>query len=70
MSEIKANMAGSISQILIKENDFINEGEELFVLESMKMHIPVRVERSGTVRTIHVREGDFVNDGDLIATID
>lgn len=70
MTDLKATMAGSISQLLIKENDYVNEGDEIYILESMKMQIPVRAETSGTVRNIHVNEGDFVNDGDIILTID
>lgn len=70
MYEVKATMAGNISKLLVNENDFVNEGDEVYILESMKMQIPVQAEKSGTVRNVHVNEGDFVNDGDVIISID
>lgn len=70
MIEVKATMAGSISKLFVNENDFVNEGDEIYILESMKMQIPVRAEKGGTIRNVHVHEDEFVNDGDLIMIID
>ncbi|MGM8213688.1 acetyl-CoA carboxylase biotin carboxyl carrier protein subunit [Virgibacillus sp. W0430] len=70
MQEIKASMAGSVWKIVVSEGDQVNAGDEIVILESMKMEIPISAETGGTVKSISVSEGDFVNEADLIATIE
>ncbi|WP_100398172.1 acetyl-CoA carboxylase biotin carboxyl carrier protein subunit [Bacillus sp. FJAT-44742] len=64
MSKISANMAGNIWKVLVKEGDTVNVGEDIMILESMKMEIPVTAEQGGSVKTILKQEGDFVNEGE------
>lgn len=63
---VKSNMAGTVWKILVKVGDKVEAGQDVLILESMKMEIPITAERTGTVRNIKVGEGDFVNDGDLV----
>lgn len=67
--EVLTNMAGNVWKIVVKPGDQVSEGQELVILESMKMEIPVSSEVSGIVDNILVNEGDFVNDGDVIVTL-
>ena len=46
------------------------EGDEVAVLESMKMEIPVDAPVSGTISAVAVAPDDQVVEGDLICTID
>jgi len=70
MTEIKANMAGNMWKVLVAEGDKIESGEDIAILESMKMEIPITVEQAGTIKEIKVNEGDFINEGDVIAIIE
>ncbi|TGB04635.1 acetyl-CoA carboxylase biotin carboxyl carrier protein subunit [Halobacillus salinus] len=70
MTEIKASMAGSVWKLVAAEGDKVNDGDDVAILESMKMEIPIPSEASGTVKEIKVSEGDFVNEGDVIAIIE
>lgn len=70
MAEVKVNMAGNVWKIVVNEGDAVAEGEDIVILESMKMEIPISAETSGTVKEIKVNEGDFVNEGDVIAVIE
>lgn len=70
MSEVKASMAGNVWKINVQVGDEVSAGEEVVILESMKMEIPIAAEASGTVKEIKVNEGDFVNEGDVIAVIE
>ncbi|MCA0969009.1 acetyl-CoA carboxylase biotin carboxyl carrier protein subunit [Halobacillus litoralis] len=70
MTEVKASMAGSVWKLVAAQGDQINEGDDVAILESMKMEIPIPSESSGTVKEIKVEEGDFVNEGDVIAIIE
>ena len=66
MSNISSTMAGNVWKIQVQVGDKIEEGQEVVILESMKMEIPIEAEASGTVKAIKVNEGDFVNEGDTI----
>ena len=65
-----ANMAGTIFKVLVKVNDQVEPDQDVIVLESMKMEIPLQAEVGGTVMTINVEEGEFVNEGGLLLTIE
>lgn len=70
MNEVKASMAGSMWKMLVKEGDQVTSGQELAIMESMKMEIPIESETDGTVKEIKVAEEDFLNEGDVIFIIE
>lgn len=66
MKGITSNMAGTVFKVLVQPGQSVTEGDDVVILESMKMEVPVSAEESGTVKRVAVTEGDFVNEGDLI----
>ena len=70
MAVVKATMAGTIWKILIQEGQQVSVGEEVIVLESMKMEIPIEAEESGIVKKVYVAEGDFVNVDDALVEVE
>jgi len=70
MKEIKANMAGSVWKITVKEGEKIEVDQDVVILESMKMEIPIASEVSGAVKELKVSEGDFVNEGDTLVVVE
>jgi acetyl-CoA carboxylase biotin carboxyl carrier protein len=70
MHEIRAEITANVWQVRVEEGQMVAEGDELVILESMKMEIPVTTEIPGVVREIHVAPEDVVQEGDLIALID
>lgn len=70
MEEIMANMAGSIWQIHVNVGDKVSMGQEIVIIESMKMEIPIATESAGIVKEVKMAEGDFVNEGDVIIVIE
>jgi acetyl-CoA carboxylase biotin carboxyl carrier protein len=70
MNEVLAVMAGNVWKILVKAGDQVEEGQDVVILESMKMEIPIAAEFDGTVKEVKVNEGDFVNEGDVIVEIE
>lgn len=67
---VQSPVVGSVWKIEIAIGDTVNAGDDIIILESMKMEIPVEVEASGTVTAISVEEGDQVAEGDQLATIE
>jgi acetyl-CoA carboxylase biotin carboxyl carrier protein len=66
MNQIVAIMAGNVWKIVVSVGENIEKGQDVVILESMKMEIPIAAEANGIVKEIHVREGDFVNEGDIL----
>ncbi|MYN14127.1 biotin/lipoyl-binding carrier protein [Pusillimonas sp. TS35] len=67
--EVKSEVVGSVWKIQCKVGQRVSEGEELVILESMKMEIPLEAEASGVIDAIHVQEGQSVEEGQLVVTI-
>jgi acetyl-CoA carboxylase biotin carboxyl carrier protein len=70
MKEITASMAGTVLNVLVSVGDSVSAGQDVVVLESMKMEVPVASEVAGTVREIKANPGDFVNEGDVLVTLE
>ena len=70
MHEVRAEITANVWQVRVEEGQMVAEGDELVILESMKMEIPVVTEVPGVVRELHVQPEDAVQEGDLIALID
>jgi acetyl-CoA carboxylase biotin carboxyl carrier protein len=66
MNNVVAVMAGNVWKVLVQPGDQVEEGQDLVILESMKMEIPIAAEVGGTVKEVKVNEGDFVNEEDLL----
>lgn len=69
MAEVKAQMAGTVFEVSVKEGDSVTKGQTLIILESMKMEIPHEAEADGTVVKITVAEGDFVEENDILVEL-
>lgn len=69
MAKVCAAMAGSVWKIIVNVGDVVEVGQELVILESMKMEIPIAAGKAGTVVKLLVQEGDFVNEGDVLVEL-
>lgn len=70
MKRVVSNMAGVVLEFLVKAGEQITVDQDVVMLESMKMQIPVQAAVSGTVKAIKVSEGDFVDDGDVLMEVE
>lgn len=70
MAMVKASMAGTVWKIVVTEGEKVNAGQDVAILESMKMEIPIVAEENGVVTKIVANEGDFINVDDDILEIE
>jgi acetyl-CoA carboxylase biotin carboxyl carrier protein len=63
-------MAGVVLEFLVKPGETISADQDVVMLESMKMQIPVQSTVEGKVKTLRVNEGDFVDDGDVLLEVE
>ncbi|MCS5650294.1 MAG: hypothetical protein NZ820_13290 [Dehalococcoidia bacterium] len=67
--EFKSPMPGIIISILVQTGDDVSEGQDICVLESMKMQQTLKSDMAGTIMGTGVSPGDQILDGDVIFLI-
>ena len=60
---IPAPIQGTIIQISVEEGDQILIGQELLVMEAMKMEHVIKADKSGIIKKINVAPGDIIVEG-------
>ncbi len=68
--EVIATMPGLLTSLLVKAGDEVQKGQNVAIIEAMKMENMLQAEASGTVKSVHAKEGDNLNVEDLILTLD
>jgi acetyl-CoA/propionyl-CoA carboxylase, biotin carboxylase, biotin carboxyl carrier protein len=67
---VSAPMQGTIVKVLVAQDDAVEPGQALLVLEAMKMENHISAERGGTVKEVRVAAGDTVGTGDVLIVIE
>ena len=70
MGEIVSPMAGKVLEVKVNVGDRVNDGDEVVILEAMKMELPVITEESGVVKEITCKKGDTVESGDVLIILE
>lgn len=66
MTTITSPMTGSVLEVSVQVGEAVSQGQQLLVLESMKMEFPVEADGPGTVASVEVGEGTSVQEGDVL----
>lgn len=69
-TEVRAEITANVWKIQTEVGAAVSEGDEIIILESMKMEIPVEAPATGKIASLHTKEGASVEEGDLLATIE
>ncbi len=66
---VTSSMQGMILKLKVAQDDKVNEGDIVAVLEAMKMENDIHAPNSGVVRDIFIEEGDTVSTGETLMII-
>ena len=69
MTEVRAEITANVWQVPAEVGATVAAGDELVILESMKMEIPVEAPIAGTISAVHVAPNDQVTEGDLLVEL-
>ena len=70
IQDVPAPMTGTMKEVLVAVGDRVNLGEEIIIIESMKMEIPVESPAAGTVAEVVVEPPGRVEEGDVVMRIE
>ena len=66
VSELKAPMPGMVLKVLVQEGDTITKGDNLFILEAMKMENIIKAPADVIVKAIKINPGNKVEKGQVL----
>ena len=68
---LSTEVAGTVWKIVCEEGQHFLPQDDLIILESMKMEIPLKLDSKGTIVKILVNEGDLIKeDQNLLEYVD
>ncbi len=62
-TRVEAPMPGTVLEVLVANGDSVEEGQDLLVVEAMKMEHRLRAGKPGVIRNLQVAVGDRVDAG-------
>jgi len=68
--EIKASIAGIVSDISVKQGENIKAHQKLLTLSAMKMENEIYSETNGKIKKVLVKVNDKVKEGDILIILE
>lgn len=69
LKEVLAPMPGLVKEVYVKAGDEIKTGDNLFILEAMKMENIIKAAGEGIISAVMVNQGDKVEKNGLLAKL-
>ena len=68
--EIRSVVTGTVYQVEVTTGDRVKSGDDLVILESMKMEIPIVAETDSTIVEVRCNEGDSVIEEQVLLIVE
>nr|XP_057912634.1 propionyl-CoA carboxylase alpha chain, mitochondrial [Doryrhamphus excisus] len=69
-SILRSPMPGTVVAVSVKPGDTVAEGQEICVIEAMKMQNSMTAVKQAKVKRVHCKPGETVGEGDLLVELD
>jgi biotin carboxyl carrier protein len=70
IQDIPAPMTGTVLEVNVRVGEQVNAGQELIVVESMKMEIPLESPSAGTIAEVLVAPQQRIEEGELVLRLE
>ena len=67
---LRSPMPGRVMSVMVRPGDTVNAGDEVCVVEAMKMEQSILAHRDGVVKTVFVQPLDSVNANDPLVELE
>lgn len=68
--ELRSPAVGKVLRVSTSVGAHVERGQELMVIESMKVEIPIKANATGHVKELHVKAGDHVQRNRILVRIE
>lgn len=68
--DIKSPAVGKVLRLSVEAGAQLARGDEVMVIESMKVEIPIKAPSAGRLREFRVKTGDQLQRGTVLAVIE
>ncbi|XP_062982178.1 propionyl-CoA carboxylase alpha chain, mitochondrial isoform X2 [Elgaria multicarinata webbii] len=69
-SILRSPMPGAVVAVSVKPGDMVAEGQEICVIEAMKMQNSLVAAKTGKVKAVHCKAGETVGEGDELVELE
>ncbi|MCI4393810.1 hypothetical protein PGIGA_G00161760 [Pangasianodon gigas] len=69
-SILRSPMPGTVVAVSVKAGDTVAEGQEICVIEAMKMQNSMTAAKTAKVKSVHCKAGETVGEGDLLVELE
>ncbi|XP_047459554.1 propionyl-CoA carboxylase alpha chain, mitochondrial [Mugil cephalus] len=69
-SILRSPMPGTVVAVSVKPGDKVAEGQEICVIEAMKMQNSLTAAKAAKVKSVHCKPGETVGEGDLLVELE
>lgn len=69
-NEVLATLPSNVFKILVKIGDKVSKGQNVVILEAMKMEINIESPKDGVIKEILVNQGDTVDSNQVLAIVE
>ena len=67
---ISSQIPGRVISIAINKGDIVKQGDNIVILESMKMQVAIKSHRDGNIKELKVKEGQSISRNDVVAILE
>ena len=68
--EVLSPLPGLILNVMVNVGDKVTNGQNIMVMEAMKMENDIAATKDGVIKSINVKNGDNISEGDILAIIE
>ncbi|MGH7949644.1 MAG: acetyl-CoA carboxylase biotin carboxyl carrier protein subunit [Candidatus Binataceae bacterium] len=68
--DVRSPAVGKVLRLSLAPGARVERGQEIMVIESMKVEIPIKAGAGGTLREFRVGEGDQIQRNMVLAVLD
>ena len=69
-NSISSQIPGRVISVSIGKGDSVKKGDNIVVLESMKMQVAIKSPRDGVIKELKVKEGQSISRNDVVAVLE